>query len=123
MPNYNSNRIKAMAVQNEDSNRIKAMAVQNEGDELTAAFWFCTGENEGWLRFSTTSAEVDAYSIDNLRQVLVMASRGCSFYADAQLKLLPAEIERSIEDAVDAGTLQFSNEIPEMLGAASAPEA
>ena len=26
MPNYNSNR-------------IKAMAVQNEGDELTAAFW------------------------------------------------------------------------------------
>ena len=87
MPNYNSNR-------------IKAMAVQNEGDELTAAFWFCTGENEGWLRFSTTSTEVDAYSIDNLRQVLVM-----------------------IEDAVDAGTLQFSNEIPEMLGAASAPEA
>ncbi|MBK9296731.1 MAG: hypothetical protein IPN02_07790 [Candidatus Microthrix sp.] len=109
MPNYNSNR-------------IKAMAVQNEGDELTAAFWF-SGENEGWLRFSTTSTEVDAYSIDNLRQVLVMASRGCSFYADAQLKLLPAEIERSIEDAVDAGTLQFSNEIPEMLGAASAPEA
>ena len=57
MPNYNSNR-------------IKAMAVQNEGDELTAAFWFCTGENEGWLRFSTTSTEVDAYSIDNLRQVV-----------------------------------------------------
>ena len=86
-------------------------------------YLFCNGEDEGWLRFSTTSTEVDAYSIDNLRQVLVMASRGCSFYADAQLKLLPAEIERSIEDAVDAGTLQFSNEIPEMLGAASAPEA
>ena len=103
--------------------RIKASAVQNEGDEWTTAFWWCDGKNEGGLRFSTTSNEVDAYSIDNLRQVLVMASRGCSFYADAQLKLLPAEIERSIEDAVDAGTLQFSNEIPEMLGAASTQKA
>ena len=55
---------------NNNSNRIKAMAVQNEGDELTAAFWWCNGENEGWLRFSTTSTEVDAYSIDNLRQVV-----------------------------------------------------
>lgn len=93
--------------------KIIEQAREHEDDEWSTAFWWCDGTNEGGLRFNR-DGEVDAYSLDNLRQVLVMANNGCSFYADAVLAIEAHDVESRLEAAGEVAKLVLSGELPEM---------